>query len=77
MCEARRNDDGSIKATVEPVALLADDPLYPLKGAAGGITIETDAGHSFTMLQGSSGIDDAAFGLIQDCRAIIDRSPQV
>jgi homoserine dehydrogenase len=75
--EARRNEDGSIKASVEPIALEPDDPLYPLKGAAGGITIETDAGHSFTMLQGSPGIDDAAFGLIQDVRAILAGAAQV
>jgi hypothetical protein len=54
-----------------------DDPLYPLKGSAGGITVETDAGQIFTMLQTTSGIDDAAFGLIQDCRAILAGLPQV
>jgi hypothetical protein len=39
--------------------------------------IETDAGHSFTMLQNSPGIDDAAYGLIQDVRAILSGAPQV
>jgi hypothetical protein len=39
--------------------------------------IETDAGHFFTLLQHTSGIDDAAFGLIQDCRAILAGLPQV
>lgn len=74
---ARKHEDGSIKAHVEPVAIEPSDPLYPLRGAAGGITIETDAGHSFTLLQQSPGIEDAAFGLIQDVRAIVTGLPQV
>lgn len=75
--EARKNDDGSIKASVEPTIIEPDDPLYPLKGAAGGLVIGTDAGHSFTLLQNSPGIDDAAYGLIQDVRAIQSGAPQV
>lgn len=75
--EARKHDDGSIKSSVEPMALEPDDPLYAVRGAAGGITIETDMGHAFTILQHTSGIDDAAFGLIQDCRAILSGLPQV
>jgi homoserine dehydrogenase len=75
--EAKRNEDGSIKATVEPTAIEPNDALFPLTGAAGGITIETDAGHAFTLLQNSPGLDDAAFGLLQDCRAILAGLPQV
>jgi homoserine dehydrogenase len=75
--EARKGEDGSIKANVDPVTIEPGDPLYPLKGSAGGILVETDAGHSFTLLQQTSGIDDAAFGLIQDCRAILAGLPQV
>ncbi|MCK6551020.1 hypothetical protein L6R52_34605 [Myxococcota bacterium] len=75
--EARKGDDGSIKASVEPVAIEPEDPLYPLRGPQGGLVIETDAGHTFTMLQQTPGIDDAAFGLIQDCRAILAGFPQV
>lgn len=75
--EARRTEDGGLKASVEPVALEADDPLYSCRGAQGGITIETDAGHAFTLIQSSPGIDDAAFGLLQDCRAILAGAPQI
>lgn len=75
--EARKNEDGSIKAFVEPMAIDQDDPLFPLKGSAGGIAIETDAGQSFVLLQQSAGIDDAAFGLIQDCKSILAGLPQV
>jgi homoserine dehydrogenase len=75
--EVKKLPDGSLKGTVDPVALEPDDPLYPCRGSAGGITIETDAGQSFTLLQQTSGIDDAAFGMVQDCRAIIAGLPQV
>lgn len=76
--EVQRREDGQIaKATVEPVALEPGDPLYSLRGPAGGITIETNLGHTFTLLQKTSGIDDAAFGMIQDVRAIIAGYPQL
>jgi homoserine dehydrogenase len=75
--EVKKLPDGSIKGTVDPIALEPDDPLYPLRGSAGGIMIETDAGQSFTFLQQTSGIDDAALGLVEDCRAIVAGLPQV
>lgn len=75
--EVKKQPDGSIKGSVEPVAIEPGDPLYPLKGSAGGITLELDSGQVFTLLQQTSGIDDAAFGIIQDCRAILAGMPQV
>jgi homoserine dehydrogenase len=76
--EVERREDGQIaKATVEPIALEPGDPLYPLRGPAGGVIIDTDQGHSFTMLQRTSGIDDAAFGMMQDCLAILSGAAQV
>jgi homoserine dehydrogenase len=76
--EVVRRPDGQIaKATVDPVAIEPNDPLYSLRGPAGGLIIETDQGHSFTLLQRSSGVDDAAFGMISDCSAILAGYPQV
>ncbi len=63
--------DGSIQAKVGPQVLEPGDPLYPLRGAAGGLTIETNEGQSFTLLQQSYGTEDAALGLIHDCLAIL------
>lgn len=77
VAEVERGQDGNIRASVEPVALEPGDPMYPLRGAQGGLTIETDAGHTFTLLQQTSGIDDAAFGLIQDVKAIMAGLPQL
>lgn len=77
VAEIERSSDGNIRASVEPVALESGDPLFGLKGPQGGVIIETDAGHSFTMLQKSSGLDDAAFGLLNDLRAIANDAKQV
>ena len=77
VAEIVKNDDGNIRASVEPTALAPGDSLYPLRGGRGGITIETSLGHTHTWLQETHGVDDAAFGLLQDCRAILAQLPQV
>ncbi len=65
--------DGTLKASVEPVALEPQDPLYGLHGAQGGITLETDQHQSFTLLQQVCGIDDAAYGILSDIRSLPPR----
>lgn len=70
VAEVEKTDEGTIRASVAPMALESGDPFYSLKGAAGGITIRTSAGHEHTILQESPGLDDAAFALVQDCCAI-------
>lgn len=70
-------ESNAVRATVSPTPLEPGDPFYSLKGAAGGITVRTTTGHDFTWLQESPGLDDAAYALIQDCQAIVDRAPQV
>lgn len=77
VAEIVKNDDGNIRASVEPVALQPGDSLYPLRAGRGGITVETSLGHTYTWLQETHGVDDAAFGLLQDCRAILAGLPQV
>ena len=77
VAEIERSTDGNIRASVEPIALEPGDPLYALKGPQGGVTIETDAGHAFTLLQKTSGLDDAAFGIINDVRSIANGGKQV
>lgn len=72
-----RSDDGNIRASVEPIALEAGDPLYGLRGNQGGVVVHTDAGQRFVMMQETAGVDDAALGIIHDCRAILGRFPQV
>lgn len=77
VADVERSDDGNIRASVEPVALEPGDPLYCLHGNQGGIVVQTDAGQKFVMMQQTAGVDDAAFGILQDCRAILNRYPQV
>lgn len=75
--EIEKSEDGNIRASVEPVALEVGDPLYTLRGNQGGVIIDTDAGHRLFMMQQTAGIDDAAYGMLQDCRAILKGYPQV
>ena len=76
VAHVERFEDGNVRASVEPVALEPGDPLYPLTGNQGGVEIETDAGQRIVLLQGTAGLDDAAYGLVQDCRAILQGFPQ-
>lgn len=75
VAEATKLEDGSIKASVKPIALEPGDPFYALRGAAGGISVETNVG-TYTFIQGTYGLDDAAQGLVLDCQAISDGAPQ-
>lgn len=77
VAEIERSDDGNIRASVDPIALEPGDPLYGLRGNQGGIIIDTDQGHRLALVQQTAGVDDAAFGLVQDCRAILAGYPQV
>lgn len=76
VAHVERSDDGNVRASVEPIALEPGDPLYPLTGNQGGIEIETDAGQRLVLLQQSAGLEDAAYGLVQDCRAVLHGYPQ-
>lgn len=71
-----RGSDGGVRASVRPTALEPGDPLFALKGAAGGLSIETATG-SLTLLQGSHGLEDAAYGLLLDCYSVWAGDPQV
>ena len=75
--ELEKHPEGAIQASVRPCLIEVDDPLHGLVGGAGGITVTTDANQTFTWLQSTYGVDDAAFGLIQDCRAIGSGLPQI
>lgn len=65
-----KTKEGVVRAQVEPEALEPHDPFFSLKGSAGGITVETASGFAITLIQASHGLDDAAYGLVQDCWAI-------
>lgn len=77
VAEVTKDEAGTVRAKVEPVGLEADDPFFSLKGGNGGLQVECRGGPRFTMLQDSHGLDDAAFALLQDCRAVLAGEPQV
>ena len=64
-------------ARVEPEALKDSDPLYGFPGSRGAVTVTTDQGTATTLVQTTSGLDDAAFGMISDVRAIRAGLPPV
>lgn len=65
VAEIVRSDEGAVRATVKPEALEPGDPLYALRGSAGGVVLETSHG-TFTLLQQTHGLDDATTGLFVD-----------
>lgn len=70
-----RTDDGVV-ARVGPEPLEEADPLYGLRGSQGAITVTTDHDTATTLVQATSGLDDAAFGMLMDVRAIVAGRPQ-
>lgn len=77
VADVSKDEQGNVRAKVEPVGLEAEDPFFSLKGGNGGLQVECRGGPRFTMLQDSHGLDDAAFALMQDCRAILAGDAQV
>lgn len=77
VAEVVRYPEGVVRAAVEPVALEPGDPLFGLRGASCGVTIETTRGFSLTLLQASHGLEDASYGLMQDVVAIARGGQQI
>ena len=77
LAEIERSDDGHIRASVEPFALEGGDPLYALRGGQGGVVVHTDQGHEQALLQQTHGLDDAAYGVMQDGWAIVYQAPTI
>ena len=65
--------DGHVRATVQPVALSSEDNFWMLQGPQGGLEIDTDAGHRFTLFQRGAGLSDAAGALLSDCYVLLNR----
>ena len=72
-----RDESGAVRAKVAPTLIESGDTFFGLRGAAGGLTVTTRDGHSTTFIQSSPGLDDAAFGIVQDCFAVAHGAPQV
>lgn len=77
VADVTKDEVGNVRAKVEPLGIESDDPFFALKGGNGGVHVECRGGPRFTLLQDSHGLEDAAFALLQDCRAILAGEPQV
>ncbi|UKA51663.1 homoserine dehydrogenase [Arthrobacter sp. FW305-123] len=70
--EARRNADGSIVASVQPVALAADHPLAGISGATNAVSFTTDLLGAVTVSGPGAGRVETAYALISDIMAVND-----
>ncbi|WP_232481650.1 homoserine dehydrogenase [Arthrobacter sp. YN] len=68
--EARRESDGSITASVQPVALPADHPLAGISGATNAVSFTTDLLGAVTVSGPGAGRVETAYALISDIIAV-------
>lgn len=76
VADLTKSDDGAIRASVSPQPIEPGDVFYALRGAAGAISLRTDAGIEVTIIQDAPGLESAAAAMVQDCWAIRNGAPQ-
>jgi homoserine dehydrogenase len=67
---ARRNADGSVAASVEPVALSLDHPLAGISGATNAVAFDTDLLGTVMVSGPGAGRVETAYALLSDLIAI-------
>ncbi|WP_367645781.1 homoserine dehydrogenase [Paenarthrobacter ureafaciens] len=70
--EANRGSDGTIKASVRPVALAADHPLAGIAGATNAVSFKTDLLGVVTVSGPGAGRIETAYALVSDIIAVND-----
>lgn len=68
--EARREDDGRIVATVQPIALPGEHPLAGISGATNAVSFSTDLLGAVTVSGPGAGRVETAYALISDIIAV-------
>ena len=68
--DAHRNDDGSVSASVAPVALPLDHPLAGVSGATNAVAFDTDLLGTVTVSGPGAGRIETAYALLSDLIAI-------
>ncbi|BCW58755.1 homoserine dehydrogenase [Paenarthrobacter nicotinovorans] len=68
--EARRGSDGSLTASVRPIALPADHPLAGISGATNAVSFTTDLLGAVTVSGPGAGRVETAYALISDIIAV-------
>jgi homoserine dehydrogenase len=71
VCQAFRNEQGIISASVAPMELPPEDPLAWLDDTASGITLETDVIDSITIIESPASPYTTAYGMLVDTLNII------
>jgi len=66
LCEAVRNDDGSVNVSVSPRQVSIDDPLAKITGTSNIISFEADTLHHLTIIENNPGPDTTAYGMFVD-----------
>jgi len=68
--EARREADGRVVATVQPIALPSDHPLAGIAGATNAVSFTTDLLGAVTVSGPGAGRVETAYALISDIMAV-------
>lgn len=68
--EARRNEEGRVVATVQPVALPGDHPLAGISGATNAVSFDTDLLGPVTVSGPGAGRVETAYALVSDIIAV-------
>lgn len=66
ICEAARQDDGTISLSVAPQQVDQNDGLALVTGTSNSITYETDTLHQITLVENGPGPDTTAYGMFTD-----------
>jgi homoserine dehydrogenase len=70
VCEARRTETG-VYASVQPIALDREDPLFNVMGTSSAITFRSDVLGALTILEEDPGPRTTAYGLFADLLNIL------
>jgi homoserine dehydrogenase len=72
--EVHREVDGTVTASVQPVALDTDDPLIGISGATNAVSVTTDLLGPVTITGPGAGATETAFALLADIITIHSQS---
>lgn len=65
VCSADRTPEG-IQASVTPMEISADDPLYNVMGTSSAVTFHSDVLGALTLVETDPGVETTAYGLLAD-----------
>ena len=66
LCQAKRQDDGNIVASVAPERVKRGDPLYSVRGTSLAIGFETDVFRELFISERDPGPEATAYGMLSD-----------